>query len=230
MDWDQISCCLNGCRDSLVIIRPSRLTTLAGGSSQNVAKPAYRAFQLLRDAGDARLPVHTAGQALLSSPISVWATVDSNASSAPRRGGGGGGGVPGTRGLQIFASNFWPEALAGDPRPLNTTVVKLSVGGLPASVTSATLTRVDDNVTRPYFLWRGWDDAARVAGRCNSQCTSSACTASVCTQQCACLKYLSAGQLEQLQAASIPAVEAVAVKDGALRFSLAPYAIVRVSF
>ena len=185
----------------------------AGGRSQNIAKPAYRAFQLLKDAGCARLPVRTTGQALPSSPISVWATVNASAAKT------------GTRGLQIFASNFWPEALGGDPRPLNTTTVEVKVAGLPGSVTSATLTRVDDNVTRPYFLWEGWDAAACASGQCNSQCTSS-----TSSHECACLKYLSAEQLEQLEAASAPAVEAVAVAEGAVRFSLAPYAIVRVRF
>lgn len=72
-------------------------------TSQGVAKPAYRAFEMLNTAGDQRLNVTLSGQPDVfgdggqAIPITVFATTHS------------GGSRVGTQGLQLFASNFWPE-------------------------------------------------------------------------------------------------------------------------
>ena len=61
---------------------------------------------------------------------------------------------PSLQGLKIFASNYWPEQGAtSDPRPPNTTTVSVTVANLPATVTTAVLFRIDDNVTAPYLTW-----------------------------------------------------------------------------
>ena len=57
----------------------------------------------------------------------------------------------GAKGLQIFASNFWPEAGAtSTPRMPNATTVSVTVANLPQHITTAQLFRIDDNVTNPY--------------------------------------------------------------------------------
>ena len=206
-------------------------------TAQNIAKPAYRAFEMLNGAGDQRIAVKVSGagqvtgsdpRSTTTSPISVWGTVDSNKRVLDHNGTSSHGG------LQLFASNFWAARLAGDPRPLNTTNVTITVAGLPPNVTHAVLTRVDDNATRPYWLWKEWDEAAAIAGTCNNQCSNNSVRPSE-AYDAPCLSYLSATQLSQLEQASLPVVENVPVTtDGTgatkLSFVLGPYAVARVQF
>jgi len=211
-------------------------------TAQNIAKPAYRAFEMLKGAGDQRIAVKVCGAdqvtgnsgSTTTSPISVWGTVDSNKTVLDHNGASSHGG------LQLFASNFWAGHLAGDPRPLNATNLTITVTGLPLDVTHAVLTRVDDNATRPYWLWKEWDEAAVVAGTCNSQCSSNDTNLAGSVRpsevsDAPCLSYLSAKQLSQLEQASLPVVEHVPVATdgtGATKLSLmlGPYAVVRVLF
>ena len=68
-------------------------------TSQGVAKPAYRAFEMLNTAGDQRLNVTLSGQSSVfgdggqATPVTVFATTSDT--DTP------------TKGLQLFASNFW---------------------------------------------------------------------------------------------------------------------------
>ena len=64
-----------------------------------VAKPAYRAFEMLNTAGDQRLPVKIIGQEHSPTPDATPVTVFATTHSA--------GSTVGAKGLQIFASNFW---------------------------------------------------------------------------------------------------------------------------
>lgn len=212
-------------------------------TAQNIAKPAYRAFEMLKSAGDQRIAVKVSGVDQVTgsdgntttSPISVWGTVDKNKAVLDRNGTSSSHG-----GLQLFASNFWAGRLAGDPRPLNTTNLTITVDGLPVDVTHAVLTRVDDNSTRPYWLWKQWNEAAAAAGTCNSQCSNndtsfSGSVRSSEVSDAPCLSYLSAKQLSELEQASLPVVEHLPVTidpNGAtnLSFVLGPYAVVRVQF
>jgi hypothetical protein len=211
-------------------------------TAQNIAKPAYRAFEMLKGAGDQRIAVKVSGadqvtgssRSTTTSPISVWGTVDSNKRVLDHNGTSSHGG------LQLFASNFWAGRLAGDPRPLNTTNLTITVTGLPLGVTHAVLTQVDDNTTRPYWLWKEWDEAVAIAGTCNNQCSNNdtSLARSVRPSEVSdapCLSYLSATQLSQLEQVSLPVVENVPVTTdgtGATKLSLVlgPYAVARVQF
>eukprot|EP01052_Picozoa_sp_SAG31_P036684 SAG31_NODE_4616_length_3094_cov_1.782638_5_plen_170_part_00 len=62
---------------------------------------AYRAFQMLNTAGDQRLPVTVTGQAAPTVPITVFATTHSAGSAV------------GSKGLQLFATNFYPVSIQG---------------------------------------------------------------------------------------------------------------------
>ena len=180
-----------------------------------VAKPAYRAFEMLNTAGDRRLPVSMSGQEWSltpdATPISVFATTDS-------------GSTVGAKGLQIFASNFWPEHGATcDPRAPNVTTVQLTVADLPATIKTAQLYRIDDNVTNPYATWLGWNNAAQEASKCNSQCAKG--------KSCPCLNYLTPTQIEQLNEVSKMKQEEITIgAGGEISFTLAPYASVNVRF
>jgi len=187
-----------------------------------VAKPAYRAFELLNNAGDQRLPVTIKGQesspSPQSTPITVFATTHS------------GGSVVGAKGLQIFASNFWPEAGAtSTPRMPNATTVSVTVANLPQHITTAQLFRIDDNVTNPYKTWQGWSDAAKAAGKCNSHCKYD--SAGKMESHCPCLNYLTPTQVQMLDDASQMRQEEIAVGiGGKLTFTLAAYASVNIRF
>lgn len=183
-----------------------------------VAKPAYRAFEMLNTAGDLRLPVKISGQEWSptpdSTPISVFATVHSAGSKV------------GSKGLQLFASNFWPEhGATSDPRVPNTTTVEVTIANLPSDVKTAMLFRIDDNVTNPYTTWLGWNDAAKAAGKCNSHCAEGM------EAHCPCLNYLTPTQIAQLDAVSKMKQEEVVVgAGGKLSFDLAAFATVNIRF
>jgi len=112
-----------------------------------VAKPAYRAFQMLAGAGVHRLSavsiVDPKPQYMNESTLSVLATVGD-----PRGAG---------RGLQVFVTNFGPEAGAS-PSPWVPAARNVSLslhraaadGAWPAS---ALLRRIDDSSTAPYDTW-----------------------------------------------------------------------------
>jgi hypothetical protein len=155
--------------------------------------------QMLNTAGDQRLPVAVTGQpqpchnrtnSMCESsnvPITVFATTHGSGSSA------------GAKGLQLFASNFYPEKGATKfPRMPNTTTVSVTIKNLPASVKTAQLYRIDDNVTNPYETWVGWDSAAQAAGMCNSHCKTADSTGSATA--CPCLMYLTPMQIDELNA------------------------------
>ena len=134
-------------------------------NSQGVPKPSYRAFELLRGAGTARL---VEGVKLVDSApdyptianhstVSVLVTVDGE--------GGGGGRVSGAgpptthRGLQIFLANFAPMAGASGapwatPKPRNVSLT-LQVGkdGACTPPRRALLRRIDDVSTAPRAAW-----------------------------------------------------------------------------
>jgi hypothetical protein len=183
-----------------------------------VAKPAYRAFQMLNTAGDQRLPVKMSGQEWSPSPdttpITVFATIHSAGSTV------------GAKGLQLFASNFWPEhGATSDPRPPNATTVEVTVKNLPPGIKSAQLFRIDDNVTNPYTTWLGWNDAAKAAGKCNSHCAAGL------EDKCPCLNYLTPTEIALLDQAGQMAQEEILVGPGGrLTFDLAPYATVNIRF
>ena len=120
-------------------------------TTQGVAKPAYRAFQLLSDAGVVRLPIESLEDPSQdyadSSTVSAFATCDDIGENR-------------CSGLQIFAANFGPMdgatggGNAWDARPRNVTV---HVDGLTASEQSdAFVYRIDDETTKPYFDWLDW--------------------------------------------------------------------------
>jgi xylan 1,4-beta-xylosidase len=183
-----------------------------------VAKPAYRAFEMLNTAGDQRLPVNVSGQEWSpspdTSPISVFATTHSAGSTV------------GANGLQIFASNFWPEhGATSDPRPPNTTTVEVAVDNLPAAIKTAQLYRIDDNVTNPYTTWLAWDNAANASGKCNSHCAKGT------EFKCPCLNYLTPTQIDHLNEVSTMQQEEVMIgAGGKFSFTLAPYASVNIRF
>jgi len=190
-------------------------------TSQGVAKPAYRAFQLLNGAGDQRIPVVITGQDPVlggppsqTTPVTLFATTHSSGSTV------------GAKGLKIFASNYWPEQGAtSDPRPPNTTTVSVTVANLPATVTTAVLFRIDDNVTSPYLTWLQWNTDAVKAGTCNSQCDPPDSAA------CPCLNYLTPTQIAELDEISKPQQEVISIgKRGTFDITLAPYASVMVEF
>ena len=187
-------------------------------TTHGIAKPAYRAFELLNTAGDQRLPVKITGQEWSPSPgttpITVFATTQSAGSSVD------------TKGLQLFASNFWPEAGAtADPRMPNVTTVTVTVAHLPASITSAQLFRIDDNVTNPFTTWQGWNEAAKKAGKCNSHCAAGV------ENVCPCLNYLTPTHIDLLDEAGQMAQEEIAVGPGGkLTFELKAYASVNIRF
>jgi len=109
-------------------------------STHGVAKPAYRALQLLAGAGTARLPVTVVDPTpdySNTSTVSLLATVD------PDRG---------PQSLQLFAANFGPEKGA-NPWPWKAVArnVTLILPGLKAS--RAWLSRIDDSSTTPYGAW-----------------------------------------------------------------------------
>ena len=166
-------------------------------TSQGVAKPAYRAFQLLAGAGAARvaarvadpLPPPAGATAEDYSTVSVLATVAD--------GNGGGGGC--ARGLQVFLANFAPMAgatgAAWTPVARN---VSLRLGGLSSTALRFVLTRVDDTATDPYAQWEAMGKP----------------------------QYLTEAQLATLHAASEPAASVVDVPaDGALALTLPPYGV-----
>ena len=107
-----------------------------------VAKPAYRAFELLAGAGTRRLTAVTVDDAapgyMNESTISAFATL------GDARGVGDA--------LQIFVANFGPEEGASpapwSPVPRN---VSLSLAGVHAK--GAMLRRIDDATTAPYDAW-----------------------------------------------------------------------------
>jgi xylan 1,4-beta-xylosidase len=183
-----------------------------------VAKPAYRAFEMLNTAGDQRLPVNISGQEWSPSPdttpITVFATTHSSGSTA------------GAMGLQIFASNYWPETGATkDPRPPNVTAVEVTVANLPAKIKTAQLYRIDDNATNPYTTWLAWDKAAQAAGKCNSHCAKGT------ESKCPCLNYLTPTQIDELNEVSSMKQEEITVgAGGKLSFTLAAYASVNIRF
>ena len=101
---------------------------------------------MLNTAGDQRVAVKISGQEWSptpdATPITVFATTH-----------GGGSAVSG-KGLQLFASNFWPEKGAtSDVRFPNTTTVTVTVANLPAHIKTAQLYRIDDTVTNPYPVY-----------------------------------------------------------------------------
>ena len=183
-----------------------------------VAKPAYRAFEMLNTAGDQRIPVKLSGQEWSPSPqttpITVFATTHS------------GGSKVGAKGLQIFASNFWPEhGATADPRFPNTTTVELTVANLPSSIKTAQLYRIDDNTTNPYLVWQNWSDTAQTAGKCNSHCAAGM------EAHCPCLNYLTPTQIALLnQASEMGQDEIQVMAGGKLSFELKPYAVVNIRF
>ena len=183
-----------------------------------VAKPAYRAFEMLATAGDQRLPVKVGGQEWSPSPdttpITVFATTHSSGSAV------------GAKGLQLFASNFWPEhGATSDPRPPNATTVEVAIANLPTNIKTAQLFRIDDNVTNPYTTWLAWNDAAKAAGKCNSHCAEGM------EAHCPCLNYLTPTQIAELDAAGQMGEEEIMVGEGGkLSFELAPYASVNIRF
>jgi hypothetical protein len=190
-----------------------------------IAKPAYRAFQMLNTAGDIRIPVKVGGQEWSptpeSTPITVFATIHS------------GGSTVGAKGLQIFASNFWPEAGAtSDPRFPNTTTVEVTVANLPPGVKTAQLFRIDDNTTNPYPTYQKWSDTLQAAGKCNSHCVEKDDASKLGDEMtCPCLSYLSPTQIAQLDSVSQMGEEEVMIgAGGKFSFELAPYATVNIRF
>ena len=107
-----------------------------------VAKPAYRAFELLAGAGIRRLAAVTVADDepgyMNASTITAFATIGDSR---------GVGGV-----LQVFIVNFGPEAGAS-PAPWApvTRNVSLSLAGVRAK--GAVLRRIDDQTTAPYEAW-----------------------------------------------------------------------------
>ena len=173
-------------------------------SSQGVAKPAYRAFQLLRDAGTRRLldvgvidPAPDFPHILGHSTVNVLATVDDDvvgekatASAAPHAR------LTAHRGLQLFLSNFAPMAGAtgapwAAPKARNVTVtIRVGRADLPGGCKPpqrARLRRIDDTVTRPRGAWTAMGSPS----------------------------YLSAKQLAALHAASEMSEETVALHKAA---------------
>lgn len=184
-------------------------------TKEGIRKPAWRAFQLLHQAGDQKLNV-----SVTPSPASAQTAVTAFATTVS-----GGGGRP-LNGLQIFTSNFWPSSGASaNPRTPVTTelVVQLRVPAPPQSgieteeadeskdnedeeqsegpglgplPTSCFLWRIDDNSTAPAAAWRAMGSPG----------------------------YLSPTQLEALAEASQMVSEELTVgKDGTISFSLPPY-------
>ena len=128
-------------------------------NTQEIAKPAYRAFQLLNDAGSVRLPLTSLEDPSQdypnSSTVSAFGTCDDIGNDR-------------CAGLQIFAANFGPmagstgEGNEWDPRPRNVT---LHIDGLTASERSgAFIYRIDDETTRPFFDWLDMDSPKYLSG------------------------------------------------------------------
>lgn len=116
-------------------------------TKEGIRKPVWRAFQLLHKAGDEKLNVSVAAVGGKETAVTAFATTVA-----------GGSGV-GLRGLQIFASNFWPSAAASaNPRtPVATELevqLVLPVGEAVEMPTSCFLWRIDDNATAPAAAWR----------------------------------------------------------------------------
>ena len=116
-------------------------------NTQGVPKPAYRAFELLGGAGHSRLLSVNLSDPTPdyphSSTVSALATV-------------GGGDAAAPAGLQLFLSNFGPEAGAsGKPWAPRERAVRVTIsaasGWEPPS--RATLRRIDDNATAPHARW-----------------------------------------------------------------------------
>ena len=146
-------------------------------TTQGVAKPAYRAFELLSKAGERRLegvtvtdPAPDYPSVQSHSTVSVIATVEgsssSSSSSSPL--------ASASRGLQLFVTNFAPMAGAtGAPWTPRARNVSLTLRFPPTNATgsskkalrghrqgeecvpprSAQLQRIDDQVTAPRAAW-----------------------------------------------------------------------------
>ena len=110
----------------------------------------------------------------------------------------------------------------------NTTTVEVTVANLPASVKTAQLFRVDDNVTNPYTTWLSWNDEAKQAGKCNSRCADDM---NEPNNHCACLAYLTPLQIVELEAVSKMQQEELTVgASGKLSFELPAYGVVNIRF
>ena len=93
----------------------------------SVAKPVFRAFELLRDAGNYTIPVEINDPTAQGS-LSAFATVESSAADV-KTAGGGGSIAAALRGLRVYIANFKPNmGLPSQPIPL---VIRLT--GLTAA-------------------------------------------------------------------------------------------------
>ena len=132
-------------------------------NTQGVAKPSYRAFQLLAGTGAYHLPVtlrdpspdypHIGNH----STVSALATVDDGGDGD---GGDGGAGAARTmRGLQILLSNFAPERGASGapwaPRARNVSLRLIAAGSAPhcRPAERVQMQRIDDVSTNPRKAW-----------------------------------------------------------------------------
>ena len=132
--------------------------------------PSYRAFQLLKDAGDVYLPVSFSSSSLSSASsdgsndaisstaangidttLSIFATRSSNGAatdgaSSVREGAGAG--------AKIFLANFAPDdGLGSSPAYNYSRTVTLQLRGLPASTTSVSVATINSTCANPKQLW-----------------------------------------------------------------------------
>lgn len=110
-------------------------------SPLGVAKPAYRAFQVLADAGTARFPVEVVDPAadyVNTSTVALLATVEP---------------LSGINTLKLFASNFGPE-YGANPWPWTPVARNVTVMLPGLAATSGWLSRIDDQTTAPFAAWQ----------------------------------------------------------------------------